>query len=132
MLHLQDDQIRHDDARTVNMVATRPEGKVKTIFDRAILRGVEDDHEYHPGLQAGIDDPEPELLQVKDEALHSNAVKDWIVHQNALFKLKIKERVPNIMKASETEVVDLVDPLLIHGLPGEDRVVSEEELHHDV
>ena len=68
-------------------------------------------------MQAGIDDPEPELLQVKDEALHSNAVKDWIVHQNALFKLKIKERVPNIMKASETKVVDLIDPLLIHGLP---------------
>ena len=68
-------------------------------------------------MQAGIGDPEPELLHVENEALHSNAVEDWIVHQNALFKLKIKERVPNIMKASETQVVDLVDPLLIHGLP---------------
>lgn len=36
------------------------------------------------------------------------------------------------MQASESDVINLINPLLIHGLSREYRVVAKHELHHNV
>ncbi len=83
-------------------------------------------------MQVGISKPQPELLHVEDQVLHSDTVEDRCVQEHLLLELKVEQCVPDVVKASECHVVDLVDPFFVHGFTCEDREVAEQELHHHI
>lgn len=113
-------------------MSASPEVKSLSISYLRVFRAVEANHEDEKCLSASIKYPDPELLQIEDGVLHANAVEDGCTHEDILLELEVKECVPDVVQASERHVVDLVDPLFIHGLAGEDGEVAEHELNHDV
>ena len=120
MLHLKNDDIGKKHAIHIDVMSTSPESERFTIIQGRILTSPEANQEYHKSLCTSIENPHPEFCHVEDHVLHSNTVIKRRGHQNTLVKLKVHEGIPNVMQASECHVVNLVDPLFVHGLPAED------------
>ena len=132
VLHLQNDDVGKENAVHVDVVASRPEGEALSIVDRTLLRSPEANEEDHGGLGIRIEEPNPELLHIEDGVAHANAIVDWSVHEHFYLEFPVKQSIPNVVETGESNVVDLVDPLLVHGLSREDGPVSEQELNHDI
>lgn len=113
-------------------MTTSPEVESLAFGSDCVLCGVEDARDHHECLKVRIDEPNPELLKIECHVAHANAVVVRVCHEIMPFELKVEQRVPDIVQACEGDIVNLIDPLFIHGLAGEDAEVAENELNHDV
>ena len=132
MLHLEDYNVGEKYAVHVDVMAAGPESKRFSILQGRVLAGPEADEEDHEGLGARVEYPHPELCHIEDHILHADAIVERSAQQDALFELKVHQSVPDIVQARERHIVNLVDPLFVHGLAAEDGVIPKHELHHDV
>ena len=69
--------IRHDDARSINEVADRPESDILAIFKRLsrVSKEVEAAHINDKRMPKAIDIPPEELTNPKASAFNANSVK---------------------------------------------------------
>ena len=116
MLHLENEDIGEEHAVHIDMMATSPEVKRLSILHLCVLCCPEADEKNHCSLCACIGDPNPKLFHVEDEIMHSDTVKNWRVHEDFLFKLKVEQSIPDVVQSCEGHIIDLVDPLFIHSL----------------
>ena len=132
MLHLEYQNVGQENAIHVYVMTTGPEVKIFPIFNHSVFSSIEADHEDHERLGTCVTNPNPELLHIKNGVCHANAVEEWSSHEDLFLELKVKESIPNVVQAGERDVINLVDPLFIHGLSREYRVVPKHKLHHYV
>ena len=74
MSHFKDNDIGEEYTIHVDMMATGPEIECLSILNGIHFRAPEAYVEDHGSLSAGVAEPYPELLHVKDRLIHTNTV----------------------------------------------------------
>ena len=126
-------EVHLDDHIAVDNSAQNPKGRgVAKGVDIPVFKAV-CDHKYHKqSLKDSLNDVAPEGAPIKEQVQLANILVVKLGRSQELFpgKLKVENGEPDDGQAGEEEVVDLVLPLLVEGLPREAVEYSEPELRH--
>lgn len=76
--------------------------------------------------------PAPEDLSVEEPAFDSDPVELRVTHELVFLVLEVHDAPVEDSRARKRDVVELIDPGLVKGLPAEDRVEAEVVLHDHV
>jgi hypothetical protein len=85
--------------------------------------------EDHKALNKRISNPSPKHEVAKAVIFHSLAVQVRLSHIGMFSILQVKNSVPHDRQCCKREIVKLVDPRLVEGLPREHIVEAEVKLH---
>lgn len=147
MLEHQHDVCR-ENANSINKHTGTPESNILAVgLVRVLLRKhPEGDEENEASVREGIDEPFDEEPGGEGSALDTQSVKQRIpeeiafqlspgqihLHVNILLVLEVVDCVPQNRERGHSDIVHLVDQLLVQWLAGESGVEAEVELRHHI
>ena len=123
------DQVCQEHTLKVNDMTSSPEGVGFSTRNFGLLRGFHPEEEDDQGLIESIGLPQPEDLSVEEFPLHANSIQERLTHKLCLLMLKIEDSPVEEGRACEGNIVQLIDPGLVQGLPRENRVETKVILH---
>ena len=109
-----------------------PERVSFTVLEATLLTEDHAEEEDDGRLDNRVELPHPEHFRAEEAPLEANSVEPGLGQETTFLVLVVEDAPEEEGGAREANVVDLEDPGLVEGLPGEDRVEAEEVLDDDV